>query len=281
MILHYTKDYVKKKLEKDSSQNTNQDNQKDTNSETEHYFFLHGFLGSSEDWAPVINNIQSTSTKDTPNCIPIDLPGHGNSPISKSTSFDSTIENLSTLIKTFSHKNNTLIGYSLGGRIGLLLSLKYPELFKKIIIISAHPGLNCESEKNQRNILDLSLSKKIITEPLLTFLENWYKNPIFSTFNTSQQFNTYLKSKLKNSPTNLSQALIAFSLSKQLYTLEKLKTIETKLTYISGQEDKKYVSISRHLKKQLPSVTISLIKNAGHNVHITHPDEISSILLNN
>ena len=99
----------------------------------------------------------------------------------------------------------------------------------------------------------MGLSKKIITEPLLTFLENWYKNPIFSTFNTSLQFNSYLNSKLKNSPTNLSKALIAFSLSKQPYTLEKLKTIETKLIYITGQEDKKasgqYVmqSVAHHL----------------------------------
>ena len=84
--------------------------------------FLHGFLGTPQDFHPVLKNIH----------IPyqaLTLPGHCNKPL-----------DLEKFEEEIPFKS-TLVGYSLGGRIAMHLAKKYPEKIKKLIIVSAAPGL--------------------------------------------------------------------------------------------------------------------------------------------
>lgn len=93
--------------------------------------FLHGFLGNSQDWIPLMKAL-STSAR----CISIDLPGHGESCIEchgkksiqePSLSIESVAEMLLRLICSSTTGMVMLVGYSMGGRIALYMSLKYCE----------------------------------------------------------------------------------------------------------------------------------------------------------
>jgi len=46
--------------------------------------FLHGFMGSSNDWKQVISFLKKDFY-----CIALDLPGHGKTPIKENLSFES------------------------------------------------------------------------------------------------------------------------------------------------------------------------------------------------
>lgn len=91
--------------------------------------FLHGFLGSGEDWIPTMKAL-STSAR----CIAVDLPGHGESVIDGDTQIESrqkphipieAIANiLSKLICNITHRRVVLIGYSMGARIALYSALR-------------------------------------------------------------------------------------------------------------------------------------------------------------
>lgn len=88
---------------------------------------LHGFLGSSEDWVPMIKALSLNAR-----VIAVDLPGHGESKmlqrhIGNSKQFPCTVQAVADLlIKLMCHITDgevMVVGYSMGGRIALHMAL--------------------------------------------------------------------------------------------------------------------------------------------------------------
>lgn len=92
--------------------------------------FLHGFLGSSEDWIPIMKAVSGSAR-----CISIDLPGHGESRVKSSNgeaqgprlSIENVAKILSKTLDQISSEKVTLVGYSMGARIALYMALKFAE----------------------------------------------------------------------------------------------------------------------------------------------------------
>lgn len=92
--------------------------------------FLHGFLGTSEDWIPIMKGLSGSAK-----CFSIDLPGHGKSKMQSGDSYRTTggqslsIEVvaavLSQLINKICTRKVTIIGYSMGARIALYMALRF------------------------------------------------------------------------------------------------------------------------------------------------------------
>ncbi|KAF9597408.1 hypothetical protein IFM89_018603 [Coptis chinensis] len=95
--------------------------------------FLHGFLGSGEDWIPVMKAC-STSVR----CISVTLPGHGGSRIESHANKESGQEPrmsveviadiLAKLIHNITSSRVVLVGYSMGARIALCMALRCDNL---------------------------------------------------------------------------------------------------------------------------------------------------------
>lgn len=92
--------------------------------------FLHGFLGTGEEWIPVMKAISGLAR-----CISIDLPGHGGSKIeghgtkqvTQGTilSIDMVADLLWKLIEQITPGKIMLVGYSMGARIALYMALRF------------------------------------------------------------------------------------------------------------------------------------------------------------
>lgn len=88
--------------------------------------FMHGFLGSSNDWIDIMKVISGSAR-----CISLDIPGHGGSQITNHGVRDSCLS--MEIIADFLHKlidrvtphKVTLVGYSMGARIALYMALKF------------------------------------------------------------------------------------------------------------------------------------------------------------
>jgi isochorismate synthase/2-succinyl-5-enolpyruvyl-6-hydroxy-3-cyclohexene-1-carboxylate synthase/2-succinyl-6-hydroxy-2,4-cyclohexadiene-1-carboxylate synthase/O-succinylbenzoate synthase len=87
---------------------------------------LHGFLGTSEDWIPMMNALAPSAR-----VIAIDLPGHGESQIlqhhKNSEQFVLTVQLVADLLlKLMCHITDgkvVVVGYSMGARIALHMAL--------------------------------------------------------------------------------------------------------------------------------------------------------------
>ncbi len=109
--------------------------------------FLHGFLGSKEDWIAMFPFFDRQF-----HCIAVDLPTDNLFP-----------------------KNAIAVGYSMGGRI----ALQAQEKFRAVVAISAHPGLKTQEERDLRAKIDAAWCEKLRTLPFSQFLSEWYAQPIF------------------------------------------------------------------------------------------------------
>jgi len=201
--------------------------------------FLHGFLGSPEDWLPVCSYLPPC------HCIGIELPGHGKTPFTK---------NFFEAMPPIPHMH--LIGYSMGGRLALQYAVKFPEKIASLTLLSAHCGLHSAKEKKERILIDTNWAKKMHF-CFKTFLQEWYAQPIFYGFIPD------LSVRLKHNPTELSRTLLHYSLGNQS------RLSPQKAHIIVGMHDTKYRSF-------FPDATV--IPKAGHMVHLENPKAVATNL---
>ena len=143
--------------------------------------FLHGFLGSPQDWEGVIEHLPEYSCEAL--SYPFQIPS-----------------------------DSILIGYSMGGRIALGSS-------QPKILISTHPGLKTPEEKAERLLQDQHWIQKLRQEPIESFIKHWYAQPLFESLRNHPAFPKIVSRRLQQDPQLLAQMLAQESLAHQEFTL--------------------------------------------------------------
>ena len=225
--------------------------------------FLHGFMGSSEDFQNI-----SKSLEDRYFCILIDLPGHGLTPSDNFTDLTDVIAELDIQISSIGTKLH-LLGYSQGGRIAFGLALNNPNIFKSLIIESSNPGIEDEVEKKNRYNKDQELLLNVNSQDeIKMFLKNWYKNKLFGNFSKNQNYSTFIESRSKENSSEWRKSLKYLSVGNQPNYWPLLESLSTKIIchIISGQQDTKYRGIANRISKQA-KFTSHVIADSAHNTH--------------
>ncbi|WP_225735761.1 alpha/beta fold hydrolase [Gulosibacter chungangensis] len=93
---------------------------------------LHGGGVAGWMWEPLASRIESSYRLVIP-----DLPGHDRSQGAAYRSHDATIEILATVIEKDASTPVTVVGFSLGAQLAVLLAARYPRLVQDVVIISA------------------------------------------------------------------------------------------------------------------------------------------------
>ncbi len=244
-------------------------------------FFLHGLLGSKEDWQGVIQYIQRRTLQIK--CIAIDLPFHGKSQNQEINSFEEARHFLQ--IELDKHVGNNpywLVGYSLGGRLALDFVLHNDnQNLQGVILESVNLGLPDLESRQQRWQSDTAWANRFENENMKKVLADWYQQLVFAHL-TVKQRQTLIAKRLHNQGKNIAKMLRATSLAKQEYFLsakwqfylEKLQR-HCVIGYFCGDEDKKF----KKLAKEMDFKTI-IIPKAGHNAHQENPQVFGEYLLN-
>jgi len=225
--------------------------------------FLHGLFGSSWDFSFLIRDLEKDYHLHF-----WDLPAHGKSDAFTFSSFQDFSDFLFEQLGTFKQKPN-LVGYSLGGRIGLSLITQHSEFFNKAVIISANPGIESREErltrlKNDKNLLDFNHSPEV-------FFNNWYRAPLFGNLKKHPNFPELLKQRSTCDLNKINSCMSFLSIGSQDFLWEKLKNVKIPILYLSGELDKKYDQIALSLKVY-PNFEYMSFSNCGHNLAFEKPD---------
>lgn len=213
--------------------------------------FVHGFLGSPDDWNPLTKYL--TSPYQT-----LTLPGHLKTP------FD-----LSFLEKEITEKV-TLVGYSLGGRLAMDFARKFPERIERLIILSANPGL--ESGREERIVQDEEWISIIKKEGMDRFLDQWYSQNLFSSFSLTDEMK---KRRKMHDPEALCAILRNLSPAKLPSLWPYLKDFSFPMLFLFGENDIKYRAIGTRLMKDFD---VTWIPNASHPIHIESPEVVANLI---
>ena len=100
-----------------------------------HVLFLHGFLGSGDNWISIARklNIEGFTVH------LIDQRNHGRSFHSDNFDYEFMSNDLFEYINHHNIKNPILIGHSMGGKTVMKFSLKFPKLVHKLFVLDISP----------------------------------------------------------------------------------------------------------------------------------------------
>jgi len=229
--------------------------------------FLHGFMGSGDDWSVITEALRDESFS-----ICVDLPGHGKS-VGR-PSYEYTMEGatqaLADVLDDAGVQTCDLVGYSMGGRVALYFAIHHPERVNSLILESASPGLTASKDRNARRLVDAERADNI-RQDLLAFLAGWYRMPLFASLERYGLVETMIDRRANNNPEEIARALEGLSVGAQPSLWERLVDMDIPTLTFAGELDEKYVEITRHMAVGSRNMQTVIVPEAGHCIHAERP----------
>jgi 2-succinyl-6-hydroxy-2,4-cyclohexadiene-1-carboxylate synthase len=222
-------------------------------------FFLHGFLGSADEWHPLLERLKTPRAVLTP-----DLP--------RATDWLSGLKRLTAQLP----ERCILVGYSMGARIALGMTVEFPERVRGLLLIGGHPGLEPEA-RDARRRHDAAVAERLLTLPPEQFLDGWYRQPVFASVDDATRSRWIHERRALDRPAQ-ADLLRCYSLGGQPDYWPRLSQIQVPLCVVVGQQDVKYLAIARAMRQTAPQIELRIVPLAGHAVHREQPSALRVIL---
>ena len=204
-------------------------------------------------------------------CIFIDLPGHGQSPLNDSAEIPSIrymADEVLQVLNALEVNEFTVIGHSLGAYVGLELA-RLPSCQKLIFLNS-----NCWSDDEQKR-----RDRLRVAELVYSAKKHFIREAIPGLFGRPTDFQNEINELIKEanhmSPDAIAYAALAMR-ERTDYTLEVVAN-PSRYVFIHGEMDT--LVSTETLQKRLPGITIHLLTNAGHMSHIESSGRVLEIFM--
>ncbi|CAA7053570.1 unnamed protein product [Microthlaspi erraticum] len=254
------------------------------NAEESVVLFLHGFLGTGEEWIPIMKGVSGYAR-----CISVDIPGHGSSRAHSHASetqkvptfsMEMIAKTLYKLIEQITPGKVTIVGYSMGARIALYMALTFSNKIEGAVVVSGSPGLKDPVARKVRSATDDSKARMMIEHGLEIFLENWYNGGLWKSLRRHPHFRKIVASRLLHDDVlSVAKLLSDLSSGRQPSLWEELEDCDTNISLVFGEKDVKFKQIAirmyREMSKSKKSehniIEMVEIPEAGHAVHLESP----------
>lgn len=228
---------------------------------------MHGFTQTGASWAPV------RAALDQPTLAP-DLRGHGTASSRRPVGFAAVLGDLDVLVPD----DAVLAGYSMGGRIALRFALERPGRLRRLVLLSASPGLADPAERAARALADARLADRIEHGSIERFADEWAAQPLFADLPSAVASSARID-RLRNTPAGLAAALRGLGTGTMEPLWDQLDALALPVTLVAGEADAKFRSIAGKMAALLPDAKAVVIPGAGHAVHVERPGVVASILV--
>lgn len=240
---------------------------------------LHGFTGSSSNWATHINALAQKYQ-----VIAIDLLGHGQTDAPEDPqryAIHAASDDIAMLVNQMELKRIDLLGYSMGGRLALYTALRYPEMIERLILESASPGLETDVERAERVQRDEALAIRILRDGIPSFVREWESLPLFATQKRLPDavLMNQRSGRLANREIGLANSLIGMGTGAQPSLWSRLPELKMPIQLIAGGLDKKFVETNQRMNAILLNAHLTIIPDAGHTCHLEQPEAFQHCVL--
>ena len=236
--------------------------------------FLHGFMGLGQDWKKIALPLSERYY-----CLFPDLPGHGENLLDAQPGYVAWATALRETLHARGLKYVNLVGYSMGGRLALYFSLKYPEMVEGLVLESVNPGITAPEGRQERAVWDDKNAAKIQSEGLASFLIDWYEMPLFASLKNNPGLKDELRyQRALHNPENMARVIRHLSPGRQPSLWERLPDLSPSTLLVAGLLDEKYTKVSRQMAEIIPDCELALIPGCGHNAHLEQPDLYGEII---
>lgn len=221
---------------------------------------LHGLMGGLSNFDSTVNFFAERGYKVFVPVLPIyDLPV-------LNTNLTTIAKYVAKFIEAKTNEPATIVGNSMGGHIGLILTLARPELVKNLVLTGS-------SGLYERTFGD-SFPRKSDKEYIRKKTQEVFYDPFIATEELVDEVFSVVNDRMKGIKT----VMLARSAIKH-NMMNDLPTITTPVCLIWGKQDNvtpPEVAVDMH--KLLPNSSLNWIEECGHAAMMEKPDEFNKIL---
>jgi len=235
---------------------------------------LHGFSQSSKTWEEVAPCLAKDRFVVAP-----DFVGHGKTDNPTDASLyemNSVLEFLSALLHWIWVDRVDLVGYSMGGRIGLMYAATQPHRVASLVLESS--GLGPQTIQQHQAMLkrDLDLINRLRENDIKAFMDFWEEQAVFES---QKSLPADVQERLRvarreNDPQALALTVRGTGQHIMPDLSRKIAILPMKVMYIAGILDRRYLKIAE--KIQHYENTSCVLLNTGHNTHLEAPDSFAA-----
>jgi 2-succinyl-6-hydroxy-2,4-cyclohexadiene-1-carboxylate synthase len=162
----------------------------------------------------------------------------------------------------------------MGGRLALYVGLHKPHLVQSLILESASPGLASAAERRMRREQDESLAKRIETNGVAAFVDDWERLPLFDSQKNlpADVRNALRRRRLQNTADGLATSLRGMGTGVQPSLWANLPELRVRTLLLAGEYDHKFTTINQRMAEKIPNARLIIINGTGHSIHLEQPD---------
>lgn len=244
---------------------------------------LHGLYGNSDSWKQVAKFLKSDFKIHL-----VDQRNHGNSFFDDNHSYPDLVNDLKNYCKAYNLDKINLIGHSMGGKVAMFFTAKYPELINKIVVADISP-------RNYSALMDHVESIKFHLN-----LISMMKNMPIESLSSRSQVSQFLKDSsievksivLKNLTKENNKLVWKINLNAIMNNMPEIMSGMNPDDYIDNKIESPVLflksSNSNYINKSdiklinfiFSNAEIQTIQNTSHWLHHEKPKEIASHILN-
>ena len=170
-----------------------------------------------------------------------------------------------------------LVGYSLGGRIGLRAALRDPERYLGVVTIGATAGIDEPSLRTARAEADERLAAWMEAAPIEDIVGLWERQPLFAD-QSEALIEEQRAGRLAQRPLDLAMTLRTAGQGVLEPVWHELLRLDLPLLAIAGARDEGYVSAAKRMADIAPRGRAEIVEDAGHAAQLQRPDEVARLI---
>lgn len=233
---------------------------------------LHGFTGTARMWSAQIEAWSSSRRVIAP-----DLLGHGGSDAPAEPAayaLERQAGTLANLLVLLQAAPATVVGYSMGARLALVLALEHPGSVARLVLESPALGIVDETDRAARRQSDERLAEEIERDGVAAFVSRWEAMPIFASHaDLPAEVRAHQRAeRRRHTVAGLAASLRGAGQGVMAPLHERLAIITAPTLVIAGARDRTGVERARTVAFGIPDASLTVIADAGHTPHLETPD---------
>jgi 2-succinyl-6-hydroxy-2,4-cyclohexadiene-1-carboxylate synthase len=232
---------------------------------------LHGFTGSGSVWAGLAAGLRRRGVR----TIAPDLPGHGRAGVPTepaSATVEWTADDLARLLGRLDATPASVLGYSLGARVALRLTIAHPAVVSRLVLESPSAGIADEAAREERRRADDQLADEIERGGIEAFVDRWERDPIFASHAKldARVARVQRELRLRNTAAGLALSLRSAGQGAMHPLHDRLAEIHAPTLVIAGALDPARAR-AELVAAGIPGARLAIVAGAGHTPHLERP----------
>jgi len=169
---------------------------------------------------------------------------------------------------------DTVVAYSMGGRIALHAALRAPGAFTSLVLVGVSAGVD---DRDARRRSDEELAAWIEQHPIDEVVERWERQPVFAT--QSDELRARQRAgRLSHDPSDLARLLRSAGQGATPPVWDRLHQLRRPVLLMAGERDEPYVEAAHRMASLIPDARVRIVPGAGHAPQLERPQLVAQLL---